>query len=68
MTAEEFRAAKAAEWDAKVGVFQPQVNSGETVVVYQTLRVRRFSGILMKDVDTTVFNPRHAPCHYIAQR
>jgi hypothetical protein len=33
MTAEEFRAAKAAEWDAKVGVFQPQVNSGETVVV-----------------------------------
>ena len=37
-----------AEWDAIVGVFQVQVNSVGNLVVYQTLRVRRFSGILIK--------------------
>ena len=43
-----FPRGNRAEWDAIVGVFQVQVNSVGTLVVYQTLRVRRFSGILIK--------------------
>ena len=33
-----------------------------------SLSAPRFSGILMKDVNITVFDPRRAPCDYITPR
>jgi hypothetical protein len=56
MAAEEFRAAKAAEWDGTVGVFSTQVNLWNIDI----LSVRK-TGILPVSVAARVLAPDFSP-------